>query len=178
MEKASLRYLNYIIRHKWFVFVAGVKIGVPLHLLLFHDWSKFKPSEWRAYRNYFYRKDTEEGLRAISEFGVAEAAPYGFFQKDRFNIAWLHHQRRNKHHWQYWLLHQDDGSEFPVSMPMRYIREMVADWAGAGKAITGKWEVAAWYEENMKKIIVRCSTRLAIENILVQHFPKGGDGES
>jgi hypothetical protein len=27
--------------------------------------------------------------------------------QEQFDIAWLHHQKRNSHHWQYWLLSPD-----------------------------------------------------------------------
>ena len=44
--KAHLRYLGYVLRHKWFVLVAGLKVGAPLWRLLIHDWSKFTAAEW------------------------------------------------------------------------------------------------------------------------------------
>jgi hypothetical protein len=86
--KAHLKYLSYVLRHKWFVLRAGLELGVPLWQLLVHDWSKFLPSEWFPYVDYFY------GERPRST--------------DRFNQAWLSHQRRNPHHWQYWVLLNDD----------------------------------------------------------------------
>ena len=36
-----LRYLSYVLRHKWYVLWAGLWLGVPLWRLLIHDWSKF-----------------------------------------------------------------------------------------------------------------------------------------
>jgi hypothetical protein len=42
------RYLRYLCRHKWFVAVAGLHLGVGLWRLLIHDYSKFFPSEWLA----------------------------------------------------------------------------------------------------------------------------------
>ena len=38
---------------------------------------------------------------------------------------------------------------------------MVADWMGAGRAITGKWDVAGWYADNWRKIHLRPETRRA-----------------
>jgi hypothetical protein len=38
-----VRYLSYVVRHKWFVLLAGIKTGAPLWRLLIHDWSKFAP---------------------------------------------------------------------------------------------------------------------------------------
>jgi len=31
------QYLKYVFRHKWFVLLAGIKLGVPLLQLVFHD---------------------------------------------------------------------------------------------------------------------------------------------
>ena len=47
--KAHVQYLWYVIRHKWFVFVECLKIGVPLWGALIHDWQKFTPAEWKPY---------------------------------------------------------------------------------------------------------------------------------
>jgi len=37
-------------------------------------------------------------------------------------------------------------------MPEHFVREMIADWCGAGRAITGEWEVLDWYEKNREKM--------------------------
>jgi hypothetical protein len=51
-------------------------------------------------------------------------------------------------------------------MPDKYIREMVADWMGAGKAITGKWEVRDWYEKNKHRIRLEKQTRKTTEELI------------
>lgn len=233
--KAHLKYLNYIIRHKWFVFVAGLKTKAPLWRLLIHDWSKFRPSEWGPYVEYFYgsKPDPTEDelinlLRELTRDGC----------EANFNVAWNHHQKRNPHHWQYWLLIEDSGSvnskrygiqshgdgypcwiaDFeqdskmvspscpdivslsaednkhvnehdgehpcaklqrlhdtlnsavfpkPIYMPKKFVREMVADWAGAGRAITGGWDVNKWYASNKHKIILHPATRQHVEKLLL-----------
>jgi len=48
------RYLKYLIRHKWFVFRAGLKLKVSIWRLLIHDWTKFLPSEFFPYLRKFY----------------------------------------------------------------------------------------------------------------------------
>ena len=149
-----LKYLWYVIRHKWFVFVECCKLGIPFRGII-HDLSKFLPSEWTPYVNYFYGDSTGEGLAAIGEFGLAELAPYGFYTKDKFNFAWNHHQKRNPHHWQYWILQNDEDGVVHLPMPEKYIREMVADWRGAGRAIHGKDETVKWYRKNREIIILR-----------------------
>ena len=143
--KKHLQYASYIIRHKWFVFIAGLKIGAPLFRLLIHDWSKLLPSEWFPYANYFYGKGN----------------------KKLFDRAWNYHIKRNKHHWQYWVLSYDNGSVKCLEMPEKYIYEMVADWMGAGRAIHGYWDISEWYENNKHKMKLHPLTQAKAEVILI-----------
>jgi len=143
-------YLKYVVRHKWFVLVAGNRIGASYWRLLIHDASKFLPSEWLPYSRTFYKPDGSNQ----------------YVESPEFNMAWLMHQHRNKHHWQYWILKMDCGLVEPLPMPTKYIYEMVADWMGAGRAITGKWEVREWYEKNKNEILLSKRTKLMVEFIL------------
>lgn len=90
--------LKYLIYHKWQVFRVGLFFGVPIHQLIIHDWSKFLPSEWFPYANHFFA--TTNRVRSYVPKDDDEA----------FNKAWLLHQRRNPHHWQYWVLILDSPS--------------------------------------------------------------------
>ena len=55
-------------------------------------------------------------------------------------------------------------------MPNRYVVEMVADWAGAGKAISGKWDLAEWYlkteDTRLLSPLTKVRTELAIIKLL------------
>jgi len=117
------------LRHKWFVFLECCKLGIPWRGIV-HDLSKFRPSEWVPYCGFFYG-------------GGPEVWAEGF------DSAWLAHQNRNPHHWQWWVLQEDDGGEKVLDMPMQYRKEMLADWVGAGKAIWGKnSNTKEWYLRN------------------------------
>lgn len=186
------RYGAYVVRHKWFVFLAGLRVGPPpglpvlRHLrwwlqLALHDLSKLRPSEWRPYAVNFYtgprpgelvRVSIDNGDQGLCRVIQAEPDPSGrpnardclvqdsvgrrflAFAREihrseveaAFDVAWVQHQHRNPHHWQHWVLREDDGATKLLPMPDRYVREMVADWAGAGRAITGKWDPLPWYE--------------------------------
>ena len=142
-----LKYARYIVLHKWFVFQAGLKVGVPLWRLVVHDWSKFLPSEWFPYARYFYDKRGEGDELA-------------------FNRGWLLHQNRNDHHWEFWLLIYDRGATEALEMSDAAVREMVADWAGAGRAITGKWQPGTWYLKNKDKMNLHPSARARVEWLL------------
>jgi hypothetical protein len=147
-----LKYLKYIILHKYFVFIECCKLGIPFRGLV-HDLSKFLPNEFIAYARFF--KGVYEGDRPS-------------WVKEDYRLAWLHHQRRNKHHWQYWVPFK---GEFPgaFSMPLKYRKEMLADWKGAGKAQghCGKYECRDWYLDNRAKMILHPKTRYWIEMILI-----------
>lgn len=147
------------------MFLACIPCDVSLWRAIIHDWSKFLTCEWLPYVNEFYGdwkqvRDAEpDDFRYWNYRGPIEAA---------FNHAWNHHQKANKHHWQYWLLtnDSDDPKHHPLQMPERYAREMVADWWGAGRAITGLWGAPEWYQKHKDKILLHESTRLFVETLL------------
>ena len=145
-----LKYLWYVIRHKWFVLKECFKVGLYWRGIT-HDLSKLRPSEFIPYARYFY-----------SFFGVGwSQEKYGGCGDEiarhqeismAFDRAWLYHIHRNPHHWQFWLLQEDDGSLKKIPMPVKYLKEMLTDWRGAGRAITGKDNTPEWYLENKDKI--------------------------
>jgi hypothetical protein len=146
------QYARYVLRHKLFVFLAGLWLHVPLHQLIVHDWSKFLPDEWLAYARYFYGEGSAERRQP------REA-------KWAFDHAWLRHQHRSPHHWQHWVLRNDDGSTVALPMPERFAREMVADWRGAGRAL-GMPDTAAWFRRNRGKILLHQNTEALVCRLL------------
>lgn len=159
------RYLIYLARHKWFVFVAGLRVGAPIWRLVIHDWSKFLPCEWFPYVEYFYGRrawlrDNEPDDCRFWEL----AAPY----HAAFDRAWLHHQHRNPHHWQHWILREDDGQVKWLEMPDNFVREMVADWMGAGRAITGRWSADEWFAKNQALIQLHPAVLAKVEQLLAE----------
>jgi hypothetical protein len=143
--RSHLRYLSYVLRHKWFVFVECCRLG-ELWLGLIHDLDKFRPSMWGPYVRAFYRHE-----RPVEE-------------KD-FLLAWLGHIHRNPHHWQWWILLHDDSGRTVFEMPLRYRREMLADWRGAGRA-QGKPDTVAWYLKNRSNMSLHPFTQAWIEEQL------------
>jgi hypothetical protein len=89
-----------------------------------------------------------------------------------FDRAWLHHQHANPHHWQHWVLREDSGATKVLEMPEPLVRDMVADWMGAGRAITGRWEVHSWYAANREKIFLHPATRDMVE-LLLRAYERG-----
>lgn len=65
----------------------------------------------------------------------------------------------------------DQSSLVAAEMPETYVREMIADWIGAGWAITGKIDVREWYSKNKGQIILHPSTRQFVEQLLAEFTP-------
>lgn len=150
-----LRYLKYICLHKWYVFRAGRALGgIPLWRLIIHDYSKFSRAEWTPYVNRFF------GGRA----GVEDKS----LDPREFHLAWLHHLHNNPHHWEYWIV--PNHSEDPLPIPTHFIREMVADWLGAGRGITGSWDLTEWYEKNKDRQILHDQVKLQLSLIMTHEI--------
>jgi len=154
MLRARLAYLRYVVRHKWFVFLECCKLGIPW-LGVIHDLSKLLPSEFIPYALHFYGPDSHHKDGSHEAKGI-----YGDLSFDR---AWNYHQKRNRHHWQYWILIQDEDEDKVLKMPDKYQREMLADWKGAGRAITGQDNTPAWYAKSKEKMQLHQDTRAWIE---------------
>lgn len=159
--KAHWQYLNYVLRHKWHVFLWCCRYGIPIAGIV-HDLSKLTPSEWFPYVDKFYGGKWPE--RHYGDVRGALGDKYTQPWVDaRFDEAWNHHQKRNPHHWQYWILLEDSGAVKPLNMPLRYRKEMLADWRGASIAINGKDNTREWYRANRDKMQLHPDTRAWVE---------------
>jgi len=117
-------------------------------LIGMHDSSKYSSEEYDAYCTYFYGpgKKTKE------------------VEQD-FDRAWLHHQKCNPHHWQYWVLIRDEGELVPMDMPTEYIIEMLCDWNSFSQR-NPESTAKKWYYDNKDKMIFSEDTRKIIEDLL------------
>lgn len=114
-----------------------------------HDQSKYEEEEYDAYDQYFY------GSRS---YQVVED----------FNYAWLHHIHNNPHHWQYWVLINDNPNEGEIilDMPDRFIIEMVCDWMSFGIGKDNIGEIFEWYHEHGPYMKLSENTRKKVDDIL------------
>lgn len=121
-------------------------------ICLNHDHSKTEPDEYEAYDAYFYG-----GNRS---FDVVQ----------NFNKAWLLHIHRNPHHWQHWVLINDEPNEgeIVIQMPINYIVEMICDWWAFSWSKGDLTEMFSWYEERKNYIKMHKNTRKTVEDIFTK----------
>lgn len=159
------KYLKYVLKHKYYVMIECFKEGLYWQGVT-HDMSKFLPSEFIPYANHFYGNsgDIKKGRDNTGYY-----KPYDTGDED-FDFAWLLHQKRNRHHWQWWILPKDEDGIKILPMSKRYVEEMICDWIGAGKAQGFKsskhdkyFETRNWYNTNKDKMQLHDETRLVIE---------------
>lgn len=125
-----------------------------------HDNSKYKKipdsenyydlkCEYDAYAEYFYGNQSEDNV----------------FD---FNQAWLSHIHSNPHHWQHWVLlnDEDEPQIQPLDMPYVFIVEMICDHWSFSWASEDLTEIFYWYESHKDKMMLSTKTRKTYENIL------------
>ena len=121
-----------------------------MHNITFgHDFSKDSEEEYNAYDNWFY-------------------GPKSYGNKVAFNKAWLHHIHNNPHHWQHWVLHNDDEEEGTVCLEMsrEALFEMIADWLSFGIISGNPGTILDFYEKQKDYILLHDATRKQLEKVL------------
>lgn len=157
--KQYINYLKYVLRHKFYVMIECFKVGLYWRGLL-HDISKFLPSEFIPYANHFYYNDGSFKEEKRNTTGYYKA---GFTDDPAFDFAWLLHQKRNRHHWQWWTLVGDTDEVKILEIPLVYKIEMLCDWRGAGKAQNNPTSNKDWYLANKDKMQLHPNTREWLE---------------
>ena len=117
-----------------------------------HDYSKNSTAEYNPYDQYFYGGNRSYAVKLA------------------FDYAWLHHIHNNPHHWQYWVLLEDDpetGVPFKaLQIPLPYIFEMIADWWTFSWKNNNLFEIFDWYADHRHKQFIHPESRKMLENIL------------
>ena len=145
----------------------AIRPGMDLdwHMEFGHDQSKNEPDEYEAYDAYFYGGN--RSYKVVQDF----------------RKAWMLHIHRNPHHWQYWILINDDPNEGEIvmDMPYEYILEMICDWWSFSWAKGDLNEIFNWWEDHEKYIKISVKTRQTVVDILssikikLKEMDKNGD---
>ena len=126
------------------------KFDIDHQITCEHDQSKYSYDEYEAYDKYFYGGN--------KSYEVTQ----------EFRKAWLEHIHRNHHHWQHWILINDDPNEGEIimEMPYKYVIEMICDWWAFSWNNGNLNEIFDWYDEHKDYIKLHKNTRKTVETIL------------
>lgn len=156
----SVQYDNYLTEHKenvakgfrWLQenIPEVIEDGFEWQICFNHDASKTDPEEYDAYDAYFYGNNRS----------------YSVVQN--FNKAWLRHIHNNPHHWQHWILINDEPKEgmVVIDMPYIYVVEMICDWWSFSWKKGDLNEIFGWYEDRKDYMKLSANTRRSVEYIL------------
>ena len=156
----SVQYDNYLTEHKENVAKGFrwlqenipeiIEDGFEWQICFNHDASKTDPEEYDAYDAYFYGNNRS----------------YSVVQN--FKKAWLRHIHNNPHHWQHWILINDEPKEgmVVIDMPYIYVVEMICDWWSFSWKKGDLNEIFSWYEDRKDYMKLSANTRRSVEYIL------------
>ena len=156
----SVQYDNYLTEHKenvakgfrWLQenIPEVIKDDFKWQICFNHDVSKTDPEEYDAYDAYFYGNNRS----------------YSAVQN--FKKAWLRHIHNNPHHWQHWILINDEPKEgmVVIDMPYIYVVEMICDWWSFSWKKGDLNEIFGWYEDRKDYMKLSANTRRSVEYIL------------
>ena len=118
-----------------------------------HDNTKCWADEYEAYDRYFYPDEYEDN-------------PPFSQRVEEYHRAWLEHIHRNPHHWQHWVLINDNGFFTVLPMPEVYVIEMICDWWSFSWKKGNLYEIFDWVDENSPHILLDNETIRLVEKIL------------
>lgn len=114
-------HLHTVNAHRRLVRKYCFKLGIYRQGLM-HDLSKYSPSEFIPGVKYYQDGHRSPNNAQREDVGVSK--------------AWLHHKGRNKHHFEYWIDYDVDGSRTVLAgmkMPVKYVAEMFCDRIAASR---------------------------------------------
>ena len=157
------RHFKKVCIHKYWVFHYCLKAGIPVQGL-FHDLSKFSPVEFLESVKYYQ----------------GSSSPIDACKKEKgYSEAWMHHKGRNKHHYEFWQDNFDNGG-VALEMPLKYKKEMICDFMGAGKAYYGKSftiekEFDWWLTKRLKPLAMHKNDKEFIDDFFYKCMWQGSD---
>ena len=157
------KHFKTITEHKLLVMKGCFKVGL-YRQGLFHDMSKYSPSEFLVGIKYY------QGVQSPNN---AERLSIGY------SSAWLHHKGRNKHHLEYWMDYDVHGDQHiaGMRMPEKYVAEMVCDRIAASKVYAGeaydKTHPWNYYQRGKDHYLLHPETRAQMEACLWKLHEEG-----
>ena len=175
--KKYIKYFKYVIEHKKNVFKICWKNKKYIHAFT-HDLSKFRPCEFIPYARWFYGEygvDFLNNRREVyeKEFSKGDYDSLKFYGvelgkhyvcKRSFDWAWIHHYKRNKHHWNHYVDYTDMTCK---KMPYKHIMQMIYDWEAMGIKFNNTAQ--EYYLKNYHDIKLNRDSRVCLEKNLGLH---------
>jgi len=164
------KYLQYLLKHKFYVGLECFKTGL-ITQGIFHDCSKLLPSEFFPYMYHFYgkKKDRPRGKQKEGYYKPTNTGDL------KFDTAWLFHQNRNKHHWQFFCLASDSdvkcncGGEIinwnKVREPKNVIDVDLKDPSKIFQSLQNQMAIIGSYVKNIGENIARSKEFFLIKDI-------------
>lgn len=147
--KDNVNYAGYVLKHKANIIKPMTEMNLPLSQSLSHDISKFRPSQFGPYRDWFFGPGGRTTL---------EPSPKVFSQWRK--AVRQHYKGKNDgHHWK--KLGKD-----PETVPINTKMETVADWYAVGKTIRGSRGYPTfkhWYQKRREKLPIDNTTKTIID---------------
>ena len=156
------RHFKTITRHRHRVIAHCFRAGIGWQGL-FHDLSKYTPTEfWAGAKYYLGTRSPNEGER----------------EKNGYSLAWMHHKGRNRHHFEYWVDINPETKRYePVKMPLRFVIEMFCDRVAASKIYLGEKYTDAhpldYFMRGKDRRSIHPATSDLLENLLRMLVEKG-----
>ena len=159
----ACRHFRTITKHRHKVITHCVRVGIPWRGLM-HDLSKYTPTEFSEGANNWL------GTRSPNEKARADKG---------YSLAWLHHQGRNRHHFEYWTDYTPEGIS-GVEMPAKYVAEMFCDRLAASKVYRGAdFDPGDPYKFYLRgkgrRLLLHPATAELLEQILITLRDEGED---
>lgn len=130
------------------------------HRINTHDLSKFDDAEYEAYDKYFHGPSKTAEVKAA------------------FDVAWLHHIHQNPHHWQHWVLVNDDDGTKVLEMPQEYVVEMLCDHLSFSFKENKLDEIFKWYDAHKDNMLLHKKSKALYEKLLNKYKDTIKDGEA
>lgn len=150
-----MKYLAFIwlfLRFKFYLVIAGLRLGVPFYMLLINDFSKLSIAEFGPYARKLYKQKDYDNYYTQTEIN------------DEYKEAQRIHYTTNKHHWDYYV---DESGEV-TEMSENCVKEMLAGFFAASRTYNGHWDISGWLQESLSKMILHPNTRKNLYELLKQ----------
>lgn len=155
------KHFHTVNKHRWFVFLNCCKVGIPFRGLV-HDLSKY------SFTEFFISARNYSGTRSP----IANERK----EENGYSIAFIHHTRRNKHHFEYWV-DTTLGDIILSPMPYKYALESCCDMIAASKVYNRKTFTRdmplQFFERTKNRAMMHLATQEFIEKILFEYKTNG-----